>query len=83
MNNLPYVDLRSLSWLHVLRYKEGFAQEAGRLKESQPIDDLSWQSICDMGRDLCLEDVLFKTHDDGSDHTFKRREQDIRITIIP
>ena len=53
------VDLRMLELMHALQDEEGFLREVHRLKEAVPIDDESWDQICQMGRDLALDDRLF------------------------
>ena len=53
-------DLRLLSFLHAMRDKEGFVDLVINLKESQTIDDSTWQHICDMGRELVPEHTLFR-----------------------
>jgi len=60
------LDLRLLSLLHALGDKGVFRQELQKLKEAGPIDDESWDQICQMGRDLALEDSLFNPSADVS-----------------
>ena len=60
------VDLRMLSLLYALGDKEEFMQELQKLKEAGPVDDESWDQICQMGRDLALEDSLFNPPADVS-----------------
>lgn len=55
------VDLRLLSLLHALHDKEEFIRELRRLTDSCLINDVSWQEICKLGRDLAPENSLFTT----------------------
>ena len=74
-----YTDLRLLSLFYALRDKEGFMQEAQKLKDA--IDDESWDRICRMGRDLGLQDRLFSPSQHARRYEFDRRQQEERRVL--
>ena len=75
-------DLRMLTLLHAMRDIEGFVQEARRIKESQTIDDTTWQHICGLGKEL---NILLEADGGGIDsdvdaaHTYDRRKTNRRV----
>lgn len=66
-------DLRMLSLLHAMGDRQGFIEEVRKLKESQSLDESTWQQVCDMGREL---KVSLVGHDCSSGHEHDNLDRD-------
>lgn len=73
------VDLRMLSLLHAMGDREGFVEEARRLRAS--LDESLWRRICDMGKELGVVLVDQENVPGQEDGDYDRDRSSRRIQI--
>lgn len=73
------VDLRMLSLLHAMNDREGFVEEARRLRAS--LDESLWRRICDMGKELGVVLVDQENVPGQEDGDYDRDRSSRRIQI--